>query len=325
VKPITLFTYRCDSNFVTEPLREQLETTEKFGFVIIDGNGVLFAIVQGNAQHILYRLNVDLPKNHRRGGQSALRFARLRLESRHNYLMKVTELATKYYIDQQTNKPNIRGLVLAGCGEFKELLSKSLDPRLINVIVDVVDIAYGFTQGLHSAIELTSNSLKNIALVQQKKLISSYFAEVQTDSGKVCYGIEDTLAALESGAVETLIVWEDLKTIRHVLKNGKTGEQKVVFCKEEVQPVLKEAEQDDSLEIVESAPLVDWFAEHFQEFGADLQLIQDATPEGSQFAKGFGGVGGILRYKTDLPSSLELETESHDENADEDDEAQYWL
>ena len=32
---------------------------------------------------------VDLPKKHGRGGQSALRFARLRLEKRHNYVRKV--------------------------------------------------------------------------------------------------------------------------------------------------------------------------------------------------------------------------------------------
>ena len=32
---------------------------------------------------------VDLPKKHGRGGQSALRFARLRVEKRHNYVRKV--------------------------------------------------------------------------------------------------------------------------------------------------------------------------------------------------------------------------------------------
>jgi hypothetical protein len=34
-------------------------------------------------------LTVDLPKKHGRGGQSALRFARLRMEKRHNYVRKV--------------------------------------------------------------------------------------------------------------------------------------------------------------------------------------------------------------------------------------------
>jgi len=332
IKPINIFTYRCDSAFVTDPLKEQLETNEKYGFIIIDGNGTLFAVVQGNAQQTLYKLSVDLPKKHRRGGQSALRFARLRLEARHNYLMKITELATKYYINDQTNKSSIRGLVLAGCGDFKDQLAKALDPRLTGCIIEVVDVSYGFAQGLHQAIELTSNSLKNIALVQQKKLLSAYFEEVQTDSGKICYGIDDTLAALSTGAMETLVVWEDLKITRHVIKNNKTGEETVVFLKEDAQPILKdENNPDEKLEIIDSSPLVDWFAEHFEEFGTQLQLVQDATPEGSQFAKGFGGVGGFLRYKTELPSSLKLsETEENDkdekqEDKDEDDEEQYWL
>ncbi len=38
---------------------------------------------------MLHKFSVDLPKKHGRGGQSALRFARLRLEKRHNYVRKV--------------------------------------------------------------------------------------------------------------------------------------------------------------------------------------------------------------------------------------------
>ena len=40
-------------------------------------------------------MSVDLPKKHGRGGQSALRFARLRMEKRHNYVRKVAELAVQ--------------------------------------------------------------------------------------------------------------------------------------------------------------------------------------------------------------------------------------
>lgn len=46
----------------------------------------------------LYRVTVDLPKKHGRGGQSALRFARLRLEKRHNYVRKVAELGVQFFI-----------------------------------------------------------------------------------------------------------------------------------------------------------------------------------------------------------------------------------
>jgi len=58
-----------------------------------------------------------------RGGQSALRFARLRMEKRHNYVRKVAEVATQLYITN--DKPNIAGLILAGSADFKTELSQS--------------------------------------------------------------------------------------------------------------------------------------------------------------------------------------------------------
>ena len=58
-----------------------------------------------------------------RGGQSALRFARLRMEKRHNYVRKVAEVATQLYISN--DKVNIAGLILAGSADFKTELSQS--------------------------------------------------------------------------------------------------------------------------------------------------------------------------------------------------------
>lgn len=69
-----------------------MESDDKFGFIIMDGNGSLFATLNGNHREILHKMSVELPKKHGRGGQSALRFARLRLEKRHNYVTKVRVL-----------------------------------------------------------------------------------------------------------------------------------------------------------------------------------------------------------------------------------------
>lgn len=54
-------------------------------------------------------------------------------------------------------------------------------------------------------------------------MIQRYFDEISLDSGKYCFGIEDTLKALELGAVETLIVWENLDITRHTLRNAAGG------------------------------------------------------------------------------------------------------
>lgn len=48
------------------------------------------------------------------------------------------------------------------------------------------------------------------------------------DSGKYVYGVTDTLQALEMGAVETLICWENLDIVRYQLKNPATGG--IHFC-----------------------------------------------------------------------------------------------
>jgi len=52
--------------------------------------------------------------------------------------------------------------------------------------------------------------------------VGKYFDEISQDSGRYCFGVQETLKALEMGAVEILIVWENLEVIRYVLKNNTT-------------------------------------------------------------------------------------------------------
>lgn len=59
--------------------------------------------------------------------------------------------------------------------------------------------------------------------MQEKKLVQKYFDEISQDTGRYCFGIEDTLKALELGAVETLIVWENLDITRYILRNAAGG------------------------------------------------------------------------------------------------------
>jgi len=58
----------------------------------------------------------------------------------------------------------------------------------------------------------------------------------------------------------------------------------------------------DEWKVVSSVPLLDWILEHYKEFGVILQLVSDQSSIGSQFVKGFGGIGGFLRFQVDLPS-----------------------
>ncbi|EAU30601.1 eukaryotic peptide chain release factor subunit 1 [Aspergillus terreus NIH2624] len=301
-KPINTSLYLCDNKFHTEALSELLESDQKFGFIVMDGNGALFGTLSGNTREVLQKLSVDLPKKHGRGGQSALRFARLREEKRHNYVRKIAELAVQNFITN--DKINVAGLILAGSADFKNDLNQSdmFDQRLQSKVIKVVDVSYGGENGFNQAIELASETLSNVKFVQEKKLIGTYFQEISQDTGKVCYGIEDTLKALELGAAETLIVYENLDVTRWVLKSSTDAEVVIHTTKaqEENRELFTDKETGAEMEVVDQTSFLEWLAENYKDFGATLEFVSDKSSEGNQFVKGFGGIGAILRYKVNF-------------------------
>jgi peptide chain release factor subunit 1 len=75
------------------------------------------------------------------------------------------------------------------------------------------------------------------------------------------------------------------------------------------------------LEMEESISLLEWLANNYKTFGTTLEIVTDKSPEGSQFVRGFGGIGGVLRYRVDLqqldPSLLDDYAAEHDFDLDD--------
>ena len=308
-KPVSRSLYLCDNKFHTDELHRMLESDEKFGFIIIDGSGTLYATVCGSVKEKLGQFSVELPKKHGRGGQSKNRFARIRMERRHNYLRKVAECATQYFITN--DRPNVLGIVLAGSAEFKDVLYQSdlFDPRLKAVVMKVVDVAHPGDVGLNQAIDLASDTLGNVKLVQEKKLVQKFFDEIACDTQMYCFGVGDTVKCMEGGAVETLIVFEDLEVLRYVVRPADGSEPTIhILTAEQASKMnLHFAGEGVAQNEVESENFVDWLANNYTKFGCKLELITNRSQEGTQFVKGFGGIGGLLRYKMDMMQLRELE------------------
>lgn len=126
------------------------------------------------------------------------------------------------------------------------------------------------------------------------------------DTGKYCFGVDDTLRGLELGAVETLIVWENLDVTRHVLRNSEGKE--VVIHTAAPPPTASNAaaasadsssrsnatamgnaiaalSEADRAKFIDPAtgtemeqaadpqPLLEWLAENYQQFGATLEFV----------------------------------------------------
>src|SRR3989338_8414634 len=68
-KPLKVRMYRCDQVFVTEPLRNMLQTDEIFGLVVIDRQEATIGLLEGKQIKVLRHLTSGVPSKVRAGGQ----------------------------------------------------------------------------------------------------------------------------------------------------------------------------------------------------------------------------------------------------------------
>lgn len=68
-----------------------------------------------------------------------------------------------------------------------------------------------------------------------------------------------------------------------------------LYKDKETGAVLEQVEEPN-----EPNSLPEWLSIHYKDFGCSIEFVTDKSPEGTQFLKGFSGLGGFLRYKVDL-------------------------
>jgi len=317
LKPLVSGLYRCDSKFHLEALYQQLEDSKTYGYMVIDGNGFTCHLLNGNCGKTIYRLDVNLPNKHGRGGQSKKRFERIRQIKRGWYTSRIAEVAISQFIDPVTCQPSITGLVLAGSAQLKDEVLLKLDPRLSSIVIAVVDVQYAGQTGFNQAVALTKENIGNMKFVHEQETISSLMEEISKD-GQYAIGIDDTMYAVTSGILDTLILWDNLSVNRIELVKtlSPSDPPKILYL-----PPDKQIPENlnEEWKVRSSAPLLDWILEHYIEFGCKMELVSDQTNVGAQFVKGFGGLGGLLRYQVELPSNSTV-----DESAsNEEDEFEY--
>lgn len=90
---------------------------------------------------------------------------------------------------------------------------------------------------------------------------------------------------------------------RYDLLNTGTGQVEVKHLTSEQAKDsghFKDKETGAELEVQEKQPLLEWLANNYKKFGCQLEFVTNKSQEGSQFCRGFGGVGGVLRYQVNM-------------------------
>jgi peptide chain release factor subunit 1 len=293
--PVQTFMYRCDSSFTIEPLHDMLEKKDRYGLIVIDRSEATVGLLNGKRIASIKNLQSLVPSKHGRGGQSARRFERVIEVAAHEYYKKVAEIVNESFLEDK----DMKGILVGGPGPTKEFFVKSeyLHHELQQKVIDVFDTGYTDEYGLKELVEKAREVLRGLDLMREKDLIQRLFEEIRKpDGGLAVYGEEQVNHALMIGAVDTLLVSEDMRKKKLDMLCPSCGNTKELYVKEEPD----EVKCDKCGAAMDSQASVDLVEELHKLANANstaVEFISGESEEGGLLVKAFGGLAGILRFR----------------------------
>jgi peptide chain release factor subunit 1 len=302
---VTTFRYHCASEFLLLPLEDMLTPTEAYGLLVIGRKEAAVGYIKGNRIEIVKEFTSGIRGKHSQGGQSQKRFERLNEEAEMAFYRRISDTVNDIFLKID----DLQGIFVGGPGPSKEKFVKddSLDYRLKDKIIDVVDIGYGGTEGIRALIEKVKEQMENVKYIREKEAMQRFMKEISTETGLAVYGLEDIERALNFGAVDMLLLSEKLSTKKVKLgcSNCDYNESKVLDERSLIK--LRVSIQEDScpqcssnsFKIIQVKSLIEVLGEIAESTGTHVEILSTETEEGEMLYSTFGGIGAILRYKID--------------------------
>ena len=295
-EPVQTYIYHCDSTFYLKPLEEIIADKDIYGLAVIDRKEATIAILRGKRIDVVKNLTSGVPGKHKAGGQSQRRFDRLIDLAAHEFLKRIGNHMNEAFL----GVPDLKGVIIGGPGHTKEEFVEGdyLHHEIKNKLITTVDTSYTGEFGIREVMEKSMDVLTEIDVVREKKLVQRFLVELINEHGLASYGEAEVRHNLQIGAVETLLLSEDLKSKRlnYECPTCETKIEKTVknesTVKDKTCPNCNE-----KMKVDETVDIIDDFVALAEEVGSDVELISTETEEGMQLLKAFGGVGAILRYR----------------------------
>ncbi|NLV26471.1 MAG: peptide chain release factor 1 [Methanomicrobiales archaeon] len=305
-EPLNLYMYRCSSKFELEPLRNMLEEKYVYGLLVLDRREAYWGFLRGNRIDPIGGTTSTVPGKQRKGGQSSIRFERLRLIAINEFYKKVGERSSEIFLSEKDYFERFKGLLIGGPSPTKEEFEEGnfLHHEVQKRIIGLFDVAYTNESGLPELVDAAEDALKGQEVIEEKHLMDRFFKELVKDNSLAAYGEQSVRANLEIGAVDTVLLSDKLRKSRLVIKCDACGytEQKTVQINpgENAEDIeLGSCPKCTSpLVLADSSDIVDELTYLADQSNSKVAIISDDFEEGSQLFTAFGGIAAILRYRT---------------------------
>ncbi len=300
-EPIQSRIYRCDKEFLLDPLRKSIQDEEKVGLIVLDAKEATIATLKGKRVNVVRNMTSGVWGKHSKGGQSAQRFERLREKALKQFLKRVAEDANREFAEDE----KLKAVLVGGPGPTKERFLKEdlLKNDVQEKVTSVYDTGYADEQGIKELVNKAEEVLKDLDVMKEKNLIQRFLRGVASGDEMATYGVGEVRRHLKGGAVDTLLVSEDQNFTRFKVQCQTCGHEFEEVVTEEGDYRKKvsgmpcpECGRED-LNVVETEDEVKNLCELADQTGAEVEFISTETEEGKQFHNAFKGVGALLRYE----------------------------
>jgi peptide chain release factor subunit 1 len=302
-EPITIYYYRCEHQFLLEPLFNMLSAKDIYGLVVIDSKEAAFGFLKGSRTEVIKQYSSGVQGKTRAGGQSSRRYERLRDMHLNEWYIRLGGYFTEHY----RNAPGLKGIIVGGPGPTKEdfLNGNYLHYELKDKILATIDTGYTGPEGIKELVNRSRDIMKDARYYEERKNVQEFLKHLGEDDSLATYGEQEIFQALKGQNVQLLLISEEVHRTLYKLKCKACGhvENKVVDNDKAADfesnlSSVKCLKCSGDVEILEKKDLIEALIEMAEAANTRAELISGNTEEGDMLIRSFGGIAAVTNYRT---------------------------
>lgn len=180
--PIQKNIYFCDKKFRIEFMEQYLEKIEEVLVIMVFGEETLYYNLAGTHYNLIRKFGLHRQKAQKKGGQSAPRFQRIRLNQINEYINKIHE----ELFEIQKNR-NYQKIIVCGNAEIKD---KIIDKNIIDTLTIDSDNLIEHLPKIQSIISSKNNK-------KEDKIINELIDRITLLDETIVYGKKEVDEQLE--------------------------------------------------------------------------------------------------------------------------------
>lgn len=215
--PLKTRLYRCDKEFVLDPLKEMMEVDEVFGLLVMDRKEATIGILEGKLIRVEKRMTSGVPSQIKAGGQSSQRFHRVLEGLTKDFYKRIAEEMKNIFYEMK----KLKGIIVGGPVPTKDefLDGEYMMTRLREKVIGRIDTGDTSESGLKELVEKSNDLLAQQEITKEKKEVQGFFEALAKTPDRSSIDLEHIKKSLEMGAVEKLFISERVdKKVLHELQ-----------------------------------------------------------------------------------------------------------